>query len=288
MMHVIIILAIARATCADPCLDIAGVYTPIPSAQDVILSQDGCSGLSSGGWSYTVDGDDATIDNGVVGTVVKLGDGGATISWSNGITYTKECIDIAGVYMSSAAADVTLKQSLCQGSSSGGWTYTMDGEQATIDNGVTGAVVKDGNGGATISWSNGITYTKACVDIAGVYMSSVAADVTLKQSQCQGHSSGGWSFTVAGNKATIENGITGTILQAGSYATIKWSNGIEYTQGADSSTLAWMSKNLSNLNGFVIATFLMVLVGSTVTTVMAIHRWKTQQVPSVNKEPLLA
>jgi hypothetical protein len=287
MMRAFVVFAIVGVTEGSlPCIDVAGVYTTSQS-RHVTLSQHGCSGLSSDGWTYTVAGSTATIGNGVVGTVVNNGDGGSSITWSNGITYTKACVDITSVYVPSAAApDVTLQQNQCHGHSSDGWTYTVVGNQATIDNGITGTISPAGSK-TTITWSNGITYTKACLDISGAYTSSRARGITLEQSECRGHSSDGWTFTVAGNKATIDNGITGTILQAGSQTTITWSNDISYTKAAESAALAWMSKNLFNLNGSAVATFLMALTGGTIMTFIAIQRWTAQRMPSTYNEALL-
>jgi len=78
----------ARPICLiELCLDISDTYMVDGSSNDVKLSQDDCAGTSSDGWSYTVKGRVATMDNGITGEI-----SGSrplyTIVWSNGFTYT--------------------------------------------------------------------------------------------------------------------------------------------------------------------------------------------------------
>ena len=50
-----------------------------------------------------------------------------------------------------------LLQTGCAGSSSDGWQYSVAGNRATINNGVTGAI---STGSDKVAWSNGTTYTR--------------------------------------------------------------------------------------------------------------------------------
>jgi hypothetical protein len=144
-----------------PCLDISGSYVDMASNSPVALTQDSCSGSSGDGWTYKVTGSKATIIGyGVTGIVDQQG-GLTTITWSNGATYTQDCLDISGSYVDAASnSPATLAQDVCSGNSSDGWTYTIVGIKATIvGHDVTGTVDQQG-GITTIAWSNGATYTE--------------------------------------------------------------------------------------------------------------------------------
>jgi len=71
------------------CPNLSGTYTYLPNGVTVTLNQTGCKGSSNAGWSYTVSGTQATIGNGITGTITGLA-GTYVISWSNGYTYTQQ------------------------------------------------------------------------------------------------------------------------------------------------------------------------------------------------------
>jgi len=68
------------------------------------------------------------------------------------------CENIQGTYTASAGTSpvrIIQHEGACEGYAVGFWGFTVHAEMATISNGVSGAI-----SGNTITWSNGITYTK--------------------------------------------------------------------------------------------------------------------------------
>jgi hypothetical protein len=153
---------------------------------------------------------------------------------------------------------VTDAVNFCAGTEEGGaWTYTVTvtatGTKLMLSDGTLGTV-----GGSaperSIRWSNGITYTEQppmpmaessalalcedTCDMSGTWKDGTGALtelVTDAASHCKGSEKGGaWTYTVtvtaSGATVTLSDGTLGTIGGSAPDRSIKWSNGITYTE----------------------------------------------------------
>jgi len=243
----------------EACPDLSGNYTASSHKSPigvVELQQQGCTGRAVGHWTFTVVGNKVTIGGrGVTGIISKTGEK-VKVQWSNGIVYEQlitACPDLSGNYTASSHASpigvVQLQQQGCTGRAGHHWAFTVVGNKVSIDGkGVTGVISKTGEK-VKIQWSNGIVYEqltptttptitpnttpKACPDLSGKYTASTYTSgngiVELQQQGCTGRAVGHWTFTVVGNKVTIDGrGVIGVISKTGEKVKIQWSNDIVY------------------------------------------------------------
>jgi len=162
----------------------------------VLLKTGECEGKADGQkWTWKSTGNKITLSNGVTGTIDEDGD----IQWSNGWTYTRSEEPRPEVNPQPACTKIGCRMHCPHG-------YEKD------DRGCNTCKCK----------------AEECEDIGGTWDSKQGSVVFTKSGKCSGGAVGhDWTWTIIGNKITINNGVTGTI---GSDGHIRWSNGWTYTR----------------------------------------------------------
>lgn len=235
----------------DGMLDISGTYFD-QTGNCYVLTQNGNTGTSDGGWGFTVSGTALTTTDGLTGGVAES-PGSRTLVWSNGLIFRLDgdwteqaCQDVSGTYLDLEGNKYVLSQTGNTGTTDGGWFFFVSGTTVSNSYGLIGELM-DMDGTRSIAWSSAVVFTQipdegaleetqrtlevgevleqTCVDVSGAYLDHDGNEYVLTQAGDTGVSDGGWTFSVAGAVVSNSYGLTGSFAEEQGAKTIAWSDG---------------------------------------------------------------